>query len=39
MHYIFNKDKDGNLDLDNTFIPSEGMAHPLMTTTFGKYAN
>ncbi|WVF68706.1 hypothetical protein IAT40_003478 [Kwoniella sp. CBS 6097] len=42
MHYIHtpNPDKPGSdLTLPSLFIPSEGMSHPLMTTTYRQYAN
>ncbi|WVQ83022.1 hypothetical protein IAT38_005160 [Cryptococcus sp. DSM 104549] len=41
MHYIHTPDaldKD-KLDVPSLFIPSEGMSHPLMTTTYRQYAN
>ncbi|OCF37016.1 hypothetical protein I316_00920 [Kwoniella heveanensis BCC8398] len=41
MHYIHttNPDKPGDLALPSLFIPSEGMSHPLMTTTYRQFAN
>ncbi|WVQ96241.1 hypothetical protein IAU59_003345 [Kwoniella sp. CBS 9459] len=41
MHYIHspNPDKPGDLTLPSLFIPSEGMSHPLMTTTYRQFAN
>ncbi|WWD04989.1 hypothetical protein V865_003060 [Kwoniella europaea PYCC6329] len=41
MNYIHtpNPDKKDNLTLPSMTIPSTGMSHPLMTTTYRQYAN
>lgn len=39
LHYIHSTDLFGKLETTPNLIPSEGMAHPLMTTTWKGYAN
>ena len=39
MHYIHTKGDKGELDLRPAMIASEGIAHPLMSSTYKGWAN